>query len=199
LKINIENNYQRMVFYFYNMTKRFNNLIDKNIAYLKSEEFKIREDSFTTKYLLKNLIKINKLGILTIDSQIGVKTKIKDVIINERSYIIGFMLKDKSIELKKNFTLTDKIMMILPIISIDKLPIENDIPLTVEQNLLTKEITIITHMSIGIPKKQLIFELEQYGLDKLDINDINMVLIFDPVWNRKANNKNGLFSFIESL
>jgi hypothetical protein len=181
------------------MTKRFNNYIDKNIAYLKSDEFKEREDSITTKKLINKLIKINKLGILTIDSQIGVKTKIKDVSINERSYIVGFMLKNKSIELKKKFKLTDKIMIILPIISIDKLPIENDIPLTVEENLLTKDVTIITHMSIGIPKKQLIFELEQYGLDKSDITNVNMVLIFDPIWNRKADNKDGLFLFLESL
>lgn len=181
------------------MIKKFNNLIRKNISYLKSDEFMDREDSNATKYLIKNLIKINKLGILTIDSQVGVKTKYKNLIINERSYIIGFMLKEKSIELIKKFKLTDKIMMILPIINFDKLHIENNIPLTLEQNLLTKDIKIITHMSIGIPKKQLIFELEQYGLDKSDLNNIDMIFIFDPVWNRKANNKDGLFSFVESL
>lgn len=73
-----------------------NTIINNNIQYLLSDEFKNREDSKTNIDSVSKLVEINKKGFLTIESQIGIKVKHKNYEIYERAYIIGFMMKKKS-------------------------------------------------------------------------------------------------------
>ena len=176
----------------------FSNIINNNIQYLLSDEFKNREDSKTNIDSVSKLVEINKKGILTIESQIGVKEKYKNYEIYERAYIIGFMMKKKANNLLKKLaiSMSDKVMIILPFNKFENLPAINDIPLTIEKNIKNSKSKIITHMSVGITKEQFNFEAKNIGFEKKDYENIVMVFIFDPIWNRFSLDKDGLLTII---
>lgn len=139
---------------------------------------------------LKYLIKINKLGFITFDSQEGLYNKKYDI--DERAYVIGFMPKKQAIEFNKNFNIkSDKICLIIQTYDgIDAKAIESqyDVPVTRQGS------QVHTHHSLIYPKDLVKQERKQFGIS----SKMNMliVLCIDPKWHRKAASENGLYNDI---
>jgi hypothetical protein len=162
--------------------------VDEMIKYLDSEEFKEREDAEDTCKSLKIIKIINKKQYITFDSQEGIcDEKYK---INERAYIVGFMKKLHAIKYNKNLNSnSNKVAIIIytvPDTIFKNYKIAYDIPLTIDNN------KVFTHMSTIIPNSHYNFQRKQVKID--EIEDIVMVLTFDPQWNRQASSQGGLYN-----
>lgn len=141
------------------------------------------------------LKQINEHGYLTTNSQAGIKTENYE----ERSFIIGFMLrKDAQKFVHTINTTTDKIAVSI-VVSDNYADVKLDIPLTMENKKgIWKS---FYHMSTFVPFKHMIQEKQNMGLldtiikDK-DIEPLDILYIFcwDPKWNRNGSSKTGLFT-----
>jgi len=157
-------------------------------------------DKFTNPEFIKNikeedpnmikqldiLKQINEHGYLTINSQGGIKTENYE----ERSFIIGFMLRKDAIKFVHNINMnTDKIA--LSIVESDTYAdAKLDIPLTIENKKgIWKS---FYHMSTFVPVKHLIQEKQKMGLDPNV--DVLYIFCWDPKWNRNGSSKTGLFT-----
>jgi hypothetical protein len=146
-----------------------------------------------------NILKeINKAGFITTESQAGRKQKgkhyldNKPYIIEERAYITGFMLEKDAIKFIKDIGIyTDKNAVYVPICDDNiKIPASLDIPLTITTKAGKTEVS--THTSLALPKQAGDFFRKEAKLNK----DGNIVYItcWDPIWNRLASGKKGLFT-----
>ena len=188
---------------------KFADAIKKSIAYLSSDEFKEREDADTTIASIPTLIKINKGGFLTDNSQEGLvlrgknpETK-KTYVIKERAYVSGFMphaVATKFVEQINTFS--DKVAFIIysnpsPAFEkafmggpVDKLP---KVTLTISSSGGTpfKEVTKIFTV---LPTKIVNFQKEAVHLNTSE--SVDYVQVFDPQYGRKASAPNGLYKAI---
>lgn len=177
----------------------FNKAKEKAIRMLSSDEFKERvlEEDASMLDHINNLIKINKKGFITTESQGGRKTtgkspEGKHYTIEERAFISGFMLEKKAEEFIKTMnTETDKNAIFIPYCD-DKvyLPSDLDIPLTITKKSGEKT-EITTHTSSVLPKTIWEMYRKQAGIKKTE--KIVHVFCWDTKWNRNASKKNGLF------
>jgi hypothetical protein len=191
----------------------FNKAKEKAVKMLSSDEFKDRvidEDESMLGHI-NNLIKINKKGFITTESQGGKKStgktqEGKHYTIQERAFVSGFMLEKKAEDFIKIInTETDKNAMFIPHCE-DKvyLPSGLDIPLTItnvagtssrgyrRQSLLSgNKNEITTHTSNVLPKTIWEMYRKQAGINKTE--KIVYVFCWDTKWNRNASKKNGLF------
>lgn len=179
----------------------FNKAKEKAVKMLSSDEFKERvidEDESMLDHI-NNLIKINKKGFITTESQGGKKStgktpEGKHYTIEERAFVSGFMLEKKAEEFIKTInTKTDKNAMFIPHCE-DKvyLPPGLDIPLTITNAEGTKTRNdITTHTSSALPKTIWEMYRKQAGINKTE--KIVYVFCWDTKWNRNASKKNGLF------
>ena len=158
----------------------------KAVAKFDTVEFieNIKDEDSTMVKHLDILKQINECGYLTTNSQAGRKTK---SVYHERSYILGFMLKKDAIQFIENMNInTDKIAVYLSINNADS-DTKLDIPLTIEKK---DQLKVFTHMSTSIPKRFWERERKQLNLN----DDVVYIFCWDPIWNRNASNKNGLFT-----
>ena len=144
------------------------------IQYLNSPEFTNREDAFSTN--IPALIKINKSGMLTENSQEGIEKKD----IRERAYLTGFLKNSKKfIEYINSHT--DKVafqVLISPI----------QIPgIVVTYSGTRPETRLFTTAS----KADMVAIRKACHLNKDD--DAVFVAIFDPQYGRLATSKHGLY------
>lgn len=167
---------------------KFNQAIQNAIKMFDSDEF-INTIALEDHTMLKNfnIIKeINKLGYLTLDGQAGNKKKNYE----ERSYLIGFMLKHKAeLFIKYMNTKTDKsCVFVAKCCKNVDIPSKLDIPLTIYK----KE--VVTHTSVVLPDDVWNMFRKQAKID----NNENIVFItcWDPKWKRYATTEKGLFTDI---
>ena len=132
------------------------------------------------------LKKINKHGYLTTNSQSGIKTENYE----ERSFIIGFMLRKDAENFVHNMNMkTDKIALCV-VVSDTYADRKIDIPLTMENKKgIWKS---FTHMSTFVPFKYFNKEKQKIGLEPN--TDVLYIFCLDPTWNRSASSKTGLFT-----
>lgn len=94
--------------------------IRANVRYLKSKEFRTREDAIDTQASLDLIVEVNRRGLITFDSQEGGT--------GERAYCLGFMSASKAAVFIRAFNVaTDKVAM--PIFeAAEETPSSFDIP-----------------------------------------------------------------------
>lgn len=161
--------------------------------FLKDRE---EEDPKMIKFI-PTFLAMNKLNLLTFDSQGGHFTKGISVFSGkpytqyERAYVLGFLPEVQAEAFLRIMALeTDKNAIFVPTCSDFDSPRKFDVPLTV-----TKEqgkLEVHRAMSVAIPPSYFDFILKQMKLNKSE--KVVMIFCWDPIWNRLASNKNGLFT-----
>jgi hypothetical protein len=181
---------------------KFKEAQKKAIEMFESPDFfeRIREEDARMLKQLPLLKKINTNGFLTQDSQAGkfqkgisIFTK-KPFETHERAYLTGFIQEEKAGEFLKKIALkTDKNAIYIPICD-DALNIPSslDIPLTITKS--QGKVEIHTHMSSALPSTTADFFRKQAHLSKSE--KVVYIFCWDPLWNRLASGRNGLFTDI---
>jgi hypothetical protein len=144
------------------------------------------EDESMLKYL--NILKeINFCGFITLESQAGHYKKSKNYVHNEKAYIIGFIEESRAEKFIKHLSLnTNKVAFIIHIVNNSyDIPAKFDIPLTTEND------QVVTHMSTIIP--QSVFDMYRKEIKINKSEKIILIECIDPVFNRDAKKKDGLF------
>uniref|UniRef100_A0A6C0JJ36 Uncharacterized protein n=1 Tax=viral metagenome TaxID=1070528 RepID=A0A6C0JJ36_9ZZZZ len=158
----------------------------------------IKEEDDTMLNHLPLLKKMNEKGFITHNSQAGSKTKGISVINNkpylteERAFIEGFMSYKQAVLFLKNMNLyTDKNAVNVYISDNPKfLNSELDVPLTITtQNNETK---VETHMPLYLPINTINLFKKEHKINRNE--DVLYVICWDPIWNRDASKKDGLFT-----
>ena len=173
---------------------KFWDAVAASVKKLRSPEFikRITEEDATMIKHIPQLTVINKLGFITTESQAGRKTTGKDYVIQERAYIIGFMLENVAKQFIQYIAMnTDKVAFVVPKCAVDT-PTSLDIPLTVQSIGRDRIPRVHTHMSTSMPG-----EVQEMLRKEVKINaseKIVMVFCFDPIWNRVVSGKKGLFT-----
>jgi hypothetical protein len=180
--------------------------IENVVKYLQSEEFKNRGDTKDSIHSIPQLVKMNELGLLTTNSQPGIKQtgtdeKGKSWVIDQRSYVQGFMLVSDAQEFMEIFNTdleNDKICISTTVIDSNKHILGNGdkewkerFPLTLEDG------KPFTRSYFTIDKDY--FETvgsEVKFASKNRYNVFVLILCIDPKWNRNANDESGLNSQI---
>ena len=183
----------------------FKNALKRNIQYLDSADFRDREDAQNTLKSLELIKTINKLGLLTFDSQEGVCDRKYGI--KERAYVIGLMIPSKAIVFMNRFNIfTDKVAYIAIPLKMEQMPSASwDIPLTtqpgnqhggrmVKSGYRQKIRQVPTHMSTAIYDKEVKAQKKRSGIAKRV--KVSYIVVFDPKWNRKASGANGLHNDI---
>lgn len=168
----------------------FEDALELSVENLQSAEFAGREDAQETLQSLPQLVQINELGFLTIDSQEGViEEKMR-----ERAYVSGFMMRPRARGLLKFVALnSDKLFTITPIDKESKLSHpqydrDERIPLTIDNN------QVHTTESAVLPKT--VFEQFRKEAHIKPNKDLVHVFALDPVWGRRANAQDGLWTIL---
>lgn len=174
---------------------------------LKSSEFQEREDAVTTIPSLAFLLEINKLGMITTNSQEGIilegynPDSKKYYKIEERAYLEGIMkIEEANRFVAKINETTDKVAFLVrseTCKEYKKLYDENKnpkIPLTISGTSSTKngkkDMKYFTSMPLAIPDVYM-------QKDFKDISEkVELVFVFDPKYGRKASLKSGLYSAV---
>ena len=188
---------------------KFAAAIKKSITYLSSDEFKGRDDAETTVASIPTLIKINKGGFLTDNSQEGLilkgknpETK-KSYVIKERAYVSGFMPHAAAPKFVEHVnTFSDKVAFIIysnpsPAFEkafmsgpVDELP---KVTLTIS-SLGQTPFKEDTKTFTSLPTKIVNFQKEAVHLNTSE--PVDYVQVFDPQYGRKASAPNGLYKAI---
>jgi hypothetical protein len=204
-----------------NSKRKFKRALVKSEAFLLSDAFRaqtLSEDP-TMLSTIPYLARINRYGFLTTNSQRGKtisKGNKEDFFIDERAYIMGFMLTSEAKKLIEWInTQTDKVAIHLPYFDDLNSPIEMPthlwMPLTIRRNKKTLQVKdVITHMSsamewsaleTSISDVDIGFQLTDF-IPKENFNRSNraspspiaFLFCFDIKWHRDAiKSKNGLF------
>jgi hypothetical protein len=161
---------------------------------------RIKEEDNSMLKHLPILQEINAHGYLTIESQAGRKTSGKSRLdgkhyeLSERAFVSGFMQEAKAVEFIKHMnTTTDKNAMFLTSCEDSLyLPSSLDIPVTITKKEGKTEIN--THLSSALPQSVWDSWRKQIHLNKNE--KIVFILCWDPLWNRNASGRNGLFKNI---
>jgi hypothetical protein len=173
---------------------------------LKSDKIRkeISKESPENLPFLSDISKLNKRGLLTIDSQPGIKTSFLDemgmkVKIHQRSYIIGFMKPEKAEKLNKALAF-EEIVMIFVYIDDSKedtkyYPASHDIPVTItEKETIPDKYHINTHISTAMPLSQFEFEMKNAHINKNE--KVVMVAFIDLKWNRSTDSSRGVLTIL---
>ena len=184
---------------------KFKDAIQKSVDMLSSPEFlqRVKEEDNTMLQHMKILKEINAKGFLTENSQGGHKSsgvsKLdgKRYEMNERAYLVGFMLESVATEfIKKCNIYTDKNVMFVPHCE-DNLyvPSSLDIPLTITKK--GKEIIVETHTSSALPVSVWNSFRKRSHIDKSE--KVVFLQCWDSKWNRNASSEKGLFTDVLSI
>jgi hypothetical protein len=159
-----------------------------------TEEFltRIKEEDDTMLKHLPILKKMNEKGFITTGSQAGSKYIGHNFIIEERAFVEGFMPYKQGVNFLKNMNLyTDKNAVNVYISDNPNfLNSELDIPLTITTK--NNKTSIDTHMPLYLPIQQVNSFKKEHKINQ----DENVLFVFcwDPIWNRNAADKDGLFT-----
>lgn len=185
------------------------------VKYFDSDEFKDREDAKTTLPAIKVLQEINKAGFLTTNSQTGEDSSgfnpdTKNYYrIKERSYLDGYMKKEKAIKFIDHInTYTDKIAYFVygnPDPAFEKLyfgPDKNavpSIPVTVSGTSKKSvgdidDLSAYTRLPTTLPQSTFDFYKSHAKINKSE--DVHWVSVIDSVYGRHALKKDGLFTVV---
>ena len=175
---------------------KFQDAKKRSVEMFDSPEFieRIRDEDSSMLKHLPLLQKINHLGYITTESQAGNhkrgKADGKPYELSERAYLSGFMMEEDAALFIKNMSLyTDKNAMYIPICDAE-IPPSLDIPLTITRK--KTGVTVETHMSPSLPKEANDFFKKMVHLNKSE--KVVFIFCWDPMWNRLASGKNGLFT-----
>ncbi len=172
----------------------------KTIQYLKSSEFREREDAKDTLKSLEKLIQIIRGGFITENSQEG--TNYKGVNketgqhyeIHERAYVSGFMKKKEGLEfldrMNKN---TDKIAFEIQGTPSDDYT-ESKIVVTMGRSGKEKEFKGHTFFRTALPQVTIDFVRKGVGISKSE--GVMFIACIDPVYGRAAGGRDGLYAAI---
>jgi hypothetical protein len=176
------------------------------IKYLESDSFKNREDAQDTIIAIPLLKTINTKGFITQDSQQGINSSGYNsstglyYSMKERAYVNGFMKqKDTQKFISWMNTYTDKIAFIVYQVDNDiDFSILPFIPVTVSATGKNKNelnhFVPNTRIRTILPENDIKFLKKT---SKLSLKEqIDYISVIDPVYGRKAMNKNGLLSDI---
>ncbi len=188
--------------------------LKNNVKYLQSSEFKTRGDSDDTIDSIPTLVNINKLGLLTIDSQPGIQSRYKGIktgkptIQHQRAYVVGFMKRKDAEEFVGKFNTdisSDKLCIVHSIIDDEKhvigpsfpKPRPLRLPLTMQQ-VNGQPMSIVTADDSPINQSTILLETREAGLLLLDDEwkEFVRLICFDTKWNRNARNHSGLHSYM---
>ncbi len=179
---------------------KFNDALKHSIKTLESHSFiesRRTEDPDMVKYF-PIITDINRHGFLTENSQAGHRSAGKSnedgtpYVISERSFISGYMTREKAAEFIKRMSIeTDKVVLYVPTCSDSTyLPSALDIPITLQtKNGAT---AVFTHQAPALPESQNTHIRTTVSLNKLD--QAVMVFCYDTHWNRNAIGAHGLFT-----
>ena len=168
---------------------KFEQVKENRIKMFDTPEFIERikdEDERMLKYL--NILKeINFYGFITLESQAGQTKKTKNYVYNEKAYIIGFIEESKAEKFIKHLSLnTDKVAFLIYVVDNSyNIPARFDLPLTTEND------KIVTHMSTIIPRS--VFDMYRKEIKINKSEKIVLIECLDPIFNRDAKKKDGLF------
>lgn len=165
----------------------------KMIQTLQSDSFAKRGDSDDTIVDIPTLVQIIKKGFITTDSQPGIEHKGfnqetgNPYHIKERAYVIGYMKRKRGIEFMNQFNLTSDKGCYITSIDGDEKNIHPAewIPLTISNN------KPVTRAALSMPMNIFDFYRKEAHIDKSE--DVVYIVCYDPVWNRRASSKHGLF------
>jgi len=149
----------------------------------------IKEEDDTMLKHLPLLKKMNEKGFITHNSQAGSKYIGKAGVTEERAFINGFMPYKQAVLFLKNMNLyTDKSAVNVYISDNPNfLNSELNIPLTIYNK--TK---VETHMPLYLPIITINLLKKQHKINRNE--DVLYVFCWDPIWNRDASQKDGLFT-----
>lgn len=192
---------------------RFSTKQKKTIDFLKSDEFKKKEDAKSTIPSLKFIIKINEYGLITTGSQEGLinsgynKDSEMYYRIEERAYLEGIMKIDLAYKFIERFNEKyDKIAFIrhtdfskeyLKAVESNKEKIST-IPITIAGSAEKKEdikrLYYDSSVPICLPFSYLNKDIQEM------IKEVKEVIIIDPKYGRRADSKDGIYNeIIETL
>jgi hypothetical protein len=159
-----------------------------------TEEFltRIREEDDSMLKHLPIFKKMNEKGFITTGSQAGSKYIGEKNVIEERAFLEGFMPYKQAVLFLKNVNLyTDKCAINIFISDDPKfLNSELDIPLTIDtKNNKTK---VETHMPLYLPIQIINLLKKQHKINRNE--KVLYIFCWDPIWNRDASQKDGLFT-----
>jgi hypothetical protein len=179
---------------------KFAHAVIRSVKMFTSPEFlqRIREEDESMLKHLDILKEINRCGYITTESQAGRKSSgispvdKKHYEICERAYISGFMLESKASEFLKQMALhTDKNATYIPTCADDvHIPSNLDIALTTTKK--DSKIQLTTHMSSVLPRSTWDLLRKLVHINKSE--KIVFVFCWDPLWNRNASSRSGLFT-----
>ena len=197
---------------------KFSDAQKKMIKVINSAAFKKQPDTGDTISSIPMLEKIIQAGLITDGSQEGLcksgynKRENDYYLIKERAYLSGFMPRDKAREFVERLnTETDIIAFITTIDSskaYDTLFYTNpgatsSIPITIAGSADTKSelknISLSPHSKIRfvMPVASFNFSKQQVFLDKEE--DVEHVVVIDPVYCHKASSVNGLYKNVVKI
>ena len=179
---------------------KFKDAQAKAVKMFSSHEFiqRIQEEDSSMLKHLHILQEINAHGYLTNESQAGRKSSGISVFdgkqyeTSERAFVSGFMQETTAVEfIKQMNTTTDKNAMFVTHCEDSLyLPSSLDIPVTITKKGGKTEVN--THMSSALPQSVWHSWRKQVHLNKTE--KIVCIVCWDPLWNRNASGRNGLFS-----
>jgi hypothetical protein len=150
---------------------------------------RIKEEDDTMLKHLPLFKKMNEKGFITTGSQAGSKYIGKTGISEERAFIEGFMPYKQAVLFLKNMNLyTDKSAVNVYISDNPNFLNSNlDIPLTIFNK--TK---VETHMPLYLPINTINLLKKEHKINRNE--NVLYVFCWDPIWNRDASQKDGLFT-----
>jgi hypothetical protein len=172
---------------------KFADVKKNRIKMFNTPEFiqRIKDEDERMLIYLDILKEINFYGFITLESQSGQYKKSKNYVYNEKAYIFGFIEESRAEKFIKHFSInSDKnCLMIYTVDNKFDIPAKFDIPLTIEKK--NNEIKVVTHMSTIIPKSLLDMYRKEIKINKSE--KIILIQCIDPIFNRDAKKKDGLF------
>jgi hypothetical protein len=182
---------------------KFLDAIQHSLTMFDSTSFieRIIEEDETMLPRLPILKQINSLGFLTIESQgSGRPKKTPKGMSLQRAYCMGFMLESQAASFIAEMSIfTDKVIFHLPFFQDNEkskkktnVSRELDIPLTILVSSTKSTPKIETHTSTVIPLSVWDFYRKEAKINKSE--KIVLLYLYDPIWNRDAQEENGLFT-----
>ena len=173
------------------------------MAIMRFDTQQFQESISTNKHmkeLVPTLKEINRLGLLTIESQPGKHVNYKhfltneDVEYSEKSFIAGFMQEEMAAKFIQYFNInTDKFAMAITIAGNEvDMSVKLDFPMRIIKNKFQCTTEVHKHMSTSVPIDW--FMVKRSHLFISPRENLVYLYCFDNKWNRLGNEKDGLFT-----
>jgi hypothetical protein len=173
------------------------------MAIMRFDTQQFQESISTNKHmkeLIPTLKEINRLGLLTIESQPGKHVNYKhfltneDVEYSEKAFIAGFMQEELATKFIQYFNInTDKFAMAITIAGNEvDMSVKLDFPMRIIKNKFQCTTEVHKHMSTSVPIDW--FMVKRSHLFISPRENLVYLYCFDNKWNRLGNAEDGLFT-----